>query len=62
MQLSKAIKKLFQIETNPVVSLDESKIPKTCTKERSRVVLDNISASPVPVHYRKKRKVVEYKL
>jgi hypothetical protein len=62
MLLPKSIRDIFNIETNPVLSLDETNIPKTCIKEKSRVVLDNTSASPVLIHYRKHRKVVEQTL
>jgi len=62
MFLPKVIKDLFRIDTNPILSIDESSIPKTCSQQRSRVILDNQSASPVLVHYRKNRKVVEQRV
>lgn len=58
MFLPKCIRDLFRIDTNPVLSIDESSIPQGCKKDRSRVILDNQTASPVLVHYRKQYKVV----
>jgi hypothetical protein len=60
--LPKVIRDLFRIDTNPVVSIDEEQIPKTCAEHRSRVILDNQSAAPVLVHYRKQRRVVSQQL